>query len=256
VGLKGYRLWVNLIQPAAPHRGGVSFRRRRRGGSLAVAVQDVIERQALKPGFRSISARVETGRLSAMGYYGSGGVNVHRGPHLAQLGRRRGELIREVGPEAAGGGGGLGSRRRGGGGRGRGSLERRRSLGVAVQVACERAKFSTTGFSRWVKGQAQGLQPGGFKLWVKLDSTAAQPRLECGGDGATAHRRGRRRRRQGGGGLGRFGGGFRRSLGRRFRRLRRRLGGHARAVALAQRGPRRRSLDVAVHKWHVKEQSL
>jgi hypothetical protein len=24
-----------------------------------------------------------------------------------------------------------------------------------------------TGFSRWVKGQAQGLQPGGFKLWVK-----------------------------------------------------------------------------------------
>jgi hypothetical protein len=28
-----------------------------------------------------------------------------------------------------------------------------------------RAKF-VTGFSRWVKGQAQGLQPGGFKLWV------------------------------------------------------------------------------------------
>jgi hypothetical protein len=26
---------------------------------------------------------------------------------------------------------------------------------VAVQVACERAKF-VTGFSRWVKGQAQG----------------------------------------------------------------------------------------------------
>jgi hypothetical protein len=23
-----------------------------------------------------------------------------------------------------------------------------------------------SGFSRWVKGQAQGLAPGGFKLWV------------------------------------------------------------------------------------------
>jgi hypothetical protein len=33
-------------------------------------------------------------------------------------------------------------------------LQRRR--GVAVQVAFERAKF-VTGFSRWVKGQAQGL---------------------------------------------------------------------------------------------------
>jgi hypothetical protein len=36
---------------------------------------------------------------------------------------------------------------------------------VAVQVAFGRAKF-VTGFSRWVKGQAQGLEPGGFKLWV------------------------------------------------------------------------------------------
>jgi hypothetical protein len=35
---------------------------------------------------------------------------------------------------------------------------------VAVQVAFERAKF-VTGFSRWVTGQAQGLQPGAFKLW-------------------------------------------------------------------------------------------
>jgi hypothetical protein len=38
--------------------------------------------------------------------------------------------------------------------------------GVAVQVVpFERAKF-VTGFSRWVKGQAQGLEPGAFKLWV------------------------------------------------------------------------------------------
>jgi hypothetical protein len=37
--------------------------------------------------------------------------------------------------------------------------------GVAVHVAFERAKF-VTGFSRWVKGQAQGLEPGAFKLWV------------------------------------------------------------------------------------------
>ena len=36
--------------------------------------------------------------------------------------------------------------------------------GVAVQVAFEKAKF-VTGFSRWVKGQAQGLQPGPFKLY-------------------------------------------------------------------------------------------
>jgi hypothetical protein len=36
---------------------------------------------------------------------------------------------------------------------------------VAAQVACERAKF-VTGFPRWVKGQAQGLEPGAFKLWV------------------------------------------------------------------------------------------
>jgi hypothetical protein len=33
-------------------------------------------------------------------------------------------------------------------------------------VAFGRAKF-VTGFSRWVKGQAQRLEPGGFKLWVK-----------------------------------------------------------------------------------------
>jgi hypothetical protein len=35
--------------------------------------------------------------------------------------------------------------------------------GVAVQVEFGQAKF-VTGFSRWVKGQAQGLQAGGFKL--------------------------------------------------------------------------------------------
>jgi hypothetical protein len=38
----------------------------------------------------------------------------------------------------------------------------------------ERAKF-VSGFSRWVKGQAQGLEPGGFKLWVKMDSTCTAP---------------------------------------------------------------------------------
>jgi hypothetical protein len=37
--------------------------------------------------------------------------------------------------------------------------------GVAVQLNLEKAKF-VTGFSRWVKGQAQGLEPGAFKLWV------------------------------------------------------------------------------------------
>ena len=42
---------------------------------------------------------------------------------------------------------------------------RHRERSVAAQVAFERAKFVTS-FSRWVKGQAQGLEPGGFKLWV------------------------------------------------------------------------------------------
>jgi hypothetical protein len=42
--------------------------------------------------------------------------------------------------------------------------------GVAVQVGFRRAKF-VTGFSRWVKGQAQGLEPGGFKLWVNVAFT-------------------------------------------------------------------------------------
>jgi hypothetical protein len=37
--------------------------------------------------------------------------------------------------------------------------------GVAAQVACGRAKFVTR-FLRWVKGQAQGLEPGGIKPWV------------------------------------------------------------------------------------------
>jgi hypothetical protein len=34
---------------------------------------------------------------------------------------------------------------------------------VAAQVACEGAKF-VTGFSQWVKGQAQGSEPGAFQL--------------------------------------------------------------------------------------------
>ena len=40
-----------------------------------------------------------------------------------------------------------------------------RCRGVAAQVAFGKAKF-VTGFSRRVKGQAQGLEPGAFKLWV------------------------------------------------------------------------------------------
>jgi hypothetical protein len=41
-------------------------------------------------------------------------------------------------------------------------------------VAAHTLKFVVTGFSRWVKGQAQGLQPGAFKLWVKLNSNWIQ----------------------------------------------------------------------------------
>jgi hypothetical protein len=50
-------------------------------------------------------------------------------------------------------------------------------LPVAVQVEnLKRAKF-VTGFSLWVKGQARGLEPGGFKLWVKLSSACTAPHL-------------------------------------------------------------------------------
>jgi hypothetical protein len=35
-----------------------------------------------------------------------------------------------------------------------------------TQVALGKSKVCVTGFSRWVKGQAQGMEPGGFKLWV------------------------------------------------------------------------------------------
>jgi hypothetical protein len=45
---------------------------------------------------------------------------------------------------------------------------------VAVQVGFEKAKF-VTGFSRWVKGQAQGLEPGGFKLWVNCIQVVQRP---------------------------------------------------------------------------------
>jgi hypothetical protein len=70
------------------------------------------------------------------------------------------------------GGGGLGGGGDGGGDGGGGEIH---PHGVAVQGdECERAKF-VTGFSRWVKGQAQGLEPGGFKLRVKLDSTRTAP---------------------------------------------------------------------------------
>jgi hypothetical protein len=50
-----------------------------------------------------------------------------------------------------------------------------------ARCVCEIANFVGTGYSRWVKGQAQGLQQGGFKLWVnfqamgQLDSTCTSP---------------------------------------------------------------------------------
>ena len=53
-----------------------------------------------------------------------------------------------------------------------------RHLDVAVHVACERAKF-VTGFSQWVKGQAQGLEPGAFKLWVNWIQLVQAPHLDA-----------------------------------------------------------------------------
>jgi hypothetical protein len=46
-----------------------------------VAAQVEFERHILKPVFHLIGVRVETRGLSAVGSYGSGGVNVHRSPH-------------------------------------------------------------------------------------------------------------------------------------------------------------------------------
>ena len=62
-------------------RGGGGLQRRgggvgRRG--LGVAMQVAFERHVLKPVFYFIGARFETRRLSVMGSYGLGGVNVHR----------------------------------------------------------------------------------------------------------------------------------------------------------------------------------
>jgi hypothetical protein len=55
VGLKGYRLWVNLIQPAEPHRGGGrddDDGQYVAAAGLRVAVQvDSFERKELKPVF-------------------------------------------------------------------------------------------------------------------------------------------------------------------------------------------------------------
>jgi hypothetical protein len=42
------------------------------------ASRNLKKKQTLKPGFHLIGARVETGRLSDTGAYGSGGVSVHR----------------------------------------------------------------------------------------------------------------------------------------------------------------------------------
>jgi hypothetical protein len=47
--------------------------------------------------------------------------------------------------------------------------------GAGSRVGTGRFQDIVTGFSRWVKGQAQGLEPGAFKLWVKLDSTSTAP---------------------------------------------------------------------------------
>jgi hypothetical protein len=44
----------------------------------------------------------------------------------------------------------------------------------STQVAFGKAKFVTC-FSRWVKGQAQGWKPGGFKLWVNWILQPVQP---------------------------------------------------------------------------------
>jgi hypothetical protein len=44
MGLKGYRLWVNLIQPAEPHLGDAA-------AAPGVALQVAFERRIFKPVF-------------------------------------------------------------------------------------------------------------------------------------------------------------------------------------------------------------
>jgi hypothetical protein len=49
MGLKGYRLWVTLIQRAEPHRAGILLSGVR--SLRSVALQVAFERQTLKPLF-------------------------------------------------------------------------------------------------------------------------------------------------------------------------------------------------------------
>jgi hypothetical protein len=60
------------------------------------------------------------------------------------------------------------ARARGGGGGGRrgGADVGARGSATSRPPIRKSSKVCVTGFSRWVKGQAQGLAPGGFKLWV------------------------------------------------------------------------------------------
>jgi hypothetical protein len=53
------------------------------------------------------------------------------------------------------------------------------------QLDFQKTKF-VTGFSRWVKGQAQGLEPGGFKLWVTTGFSLYSPASSPPPAGATA----------------------------------------------------------------------
>jgi hypothetical protein len=57
----GYGLWVNVIQRAAPHRGGEAgghlFVRREHARHLGVALPVAFERQILKPFFHLIGFR-------------------------------------------------------------------------------------------------------------------------------------------------------------------------------------------------------
>jgi hypothetical protein len=110
--------------------------------------------------------RVKT-KTRLLSSYGSSGFNLYRGP--TQRGGDGAVLRDEVADDVV-------------------EAPSGRPDVAVVQVACERAKF-VTGFSRWVKGQVQGLQPGGFKLWVnwiRATCTGSPPLVRCAAPRAPA----------------------------------------------------------------------
>jgi hypothetical protein len=139
MGLKGYRLWAmgQLDSTCrAPPRAAPPSAPPRRSGTNLH-----LKPQTLKPVSHLIGSRAETGRFQARWV---NRVQLAPPHHVAPPVL----VVRRV-------------------------LVRR---GVVRHTLRLKSATFVSGFSRWVKGQAQGLQPGGFKLWVNWIRELLQPR--------------------------------------------------------------------------------